>query len=79
MPLRQGTRERNAPNRLEVRTGKKTYRDVVKMVRVVKAGEGEKASNPTLGLYKSTPSRFKSDHRGETCKGTLDTSTHLST
>ena len=61
LPLRQSTREWNAPNRLEVRTGKKTYRDVVKMVRVVKAGEGGGSSNPTLVSCKSIPSKYKSN------------------
>ena len=61
LPLRQSTREWNAPNRLEVRTGKKTYRDVVKMVRVVKAGEGRGSSNPTLVSCKSIPSKYKSN------------------
>ena len=80
------TRERHAPNRLEVGTGKKTYSDVVQVVKTVEdvrrnqwGREGEKASNPALVSYKLIPSRFKLDHRGQTCKGTLDTSSHLST
>ena len=58
MPLRQSTREQHAPNRLEVGTGKKTYSDVIKMFRVVKAGEGGGSSNPTLVLCKSIPSKY---------------------
>lgn len=81
MPLRWSTRERHAPPRLEVGTGKKKYSDVVQVVKMVKdvrrnlwGREGERSSNPIRVLHKSNPSCFKSEHMGQMYQVTPDTS-----